>query len=91
MIAGTADDLVSYEKASCYIYEHLVNSDRVFISFIGKGHMMVENEEVISRINHFAVAFFGTYLQGHQDLGRYFSEDFVARQDGLAWGVYKDN
>jgi len=89
IIAGTADDLVSYEMASCYIYEHLVNSDRVLVSFIGKGHMMVENEEVIGRIDHFAVAFFGYYLQGREDLARYFSEDFVAQQDGLAWGVYE--
>ena len=89
IIAGTADDLVSYEMASCYIYEHLVNSDRVLISFIGRGHMMVEDEEVISRIDHFAVAFFGYYLQGREDLARYFSEDFVAQQDDLAWGVYE--
>jgi predicted dienelactone hydrolase len=89
IIAGTADDLVSYEMASCYIYEHLVNSDRVLISFIGRGHMMVEDEEVISRIDHFAVAFFGYYLQGREDLARYFLEDFVAQQDDLAWGVYE--
>jgi hypothetical protein len=74
---------------SCYVYEHLVNSDRVLISFIDKDHMMVENEEVIGRIDHFAVAFFGYYLQGREDLARYFSEDFVAQQDGLAWGVYE--
>jgi predicted dienelactone hydrolase len=91
IIAGTADDLVSYEMASCYIYEHLVNSDRVLISFIGRGHMMVEDEEVISRIDHFAVAFFGYYLQGREDLARYFLEDFVAQQYDLAWGVYEGN
>jgi len=89
IIAGTADDLVSYEMTSCYVYEHLVNSDRVLISFIDKDHMMVENEGVIGRIDHFAVAFFGYYLQGREGLARYFSEDFVAQQDGLAWGVYE--
>jgi len=89
-IAGTADDLVSYEMTSCYVYDHLVNSDGALISFIGRGHMMVQNEEVIARINHFAVAFFGHYLQRREDLARYFSEDFVADQDGLAWGVYED-
>jgi predicted dienelactone hydrolase len=89
IIAGTADDLVSYEMASCYIYEHLVNSDRVLISFIGRGHMMVEDEEVIGRIDHFAVAFFGYYLQGREDRARYFLEDFVAQRDDLAWGVYE--
>jgi len=89
IIAGTADDLVSYKMTSCYVYDHLVNSDRYLISFIGKGHMMVENQEVIRRINHFAIAFFGYYLQSHIEYADYFSEDFVAQFNDLAWGIYK--
>ena len=88
IIAGTADDLVSYEMTSCYVYEHLVNSDKILISFIGKKHMMVEQPEVISRINHFAVAFMGYYLQGHTEYADYFSEGFVSQFDDLFWGVY---
>jgi predicted dienelactone hydrolase len=91
IIAGTADDLASYEMSSCYIYEHLANSDRILISFIGKGHMMVENKEVISRINHFAVAFFGYYLQGRIEYADYFSEVYVSQFDDLFWGVYPDD
>ena len=89
IIAGTADDIVSYKMTSCYVHEHLVNSDTALISFIGRNHMMVEDEEVIRRINHFAVAFFGYYLQGREDLARYFSEEFVAQYNDLAWGVYE--
>ena len=89
IIAGTADDLVSYRMTSCYVYEHLVNSDRLLISFIGKGHMMVENQEVIDQINHFAVAFFAYYLQGNIEKADYFSQDFVAQVDDLAWGIYE--
>ena len=74
---------------SCYVYDHLVNSDKVLISFIGKDHMMVEDKQVIGRIDHFAVAFFGYYLQGREDLVRYFSEAFVAQHSDLAWGIYK--
>jgi predicted dienelactone hydrolase len=88
IIAGTADDLVSYEMTSCYVYEHLVNADRFLISFIGKQHMMVEQPEVISRINHFAVAFMGYYLQDHTEYADYFSEGFVSQFDDLFWGVY---
>ena len=88
IIAGTADDLVSYKMTSAYVYEHLVNAERYLISFIGKGHMMVENAEVISQINHFAVAFFGYYLQTNLDYPEYFSEEFVAQVDGLAWGIF---
>ena len=90
VIAGTADDLVSYKMTSCYVYEHLVNADRFLISFIGKQHMMVEQSEVISRINHFAVAFFGYYLQGRTEYADYYSEDFVNQFDDLAWGIYAD-
>jgi len=89
IIAGTADDLVSYKMTSCYVYDHLVNSDRVLISYIGKGHMMVEQSEVISRIDHFAVAFFGYYLQDRKDFARYFSEEFVTQYSDLTWGVYE--
>lgn len=89
IIAGTADELVSYEMTSCYVYEHLVNSDSVLISFIDRGHMMVEDKEVIKRINHFAVAFFGDYLMGREDLAHYFSEDFVAKQGDIAWGCLR--
>ncbi len=88
IVAGTTDDLVSYKMTSCYVYEHLVNVERYLISFIGKGHMMVENEKVISQINHFAVAFFGYHLQKHTGYAEYFSEPFVSQVDGLAWGIY---
>ena len=41
----------------------------------------------LKRMGHFAVAFFGHHLQGREDLAYYFSEDFVAGFDDLAWGV----
>lgn len=93
IISGTADAVFSYnayKMNSCYVYEHLVNSDRVLISFIGKDHMMVEQSQVIRQINHFAVAFFGYYLQGREDFARYFSEEFVTQFNDLAWGVYEE-
>jgi predicted dienelactone hydrolase len=90
IIAGTADELVSYKMTSSYVYEHLVNSDKVLISFIGKHHMMVEQNEVIRRINHFTVAFFGYYLQGRMEYADYFSENYVSHFDDLFWGVYPD-
>lgn len=89
IIAGTADNLVSYEMTSCYVYEHLVNPDRFLISFVGKDHGMVDNEEVVARIDHFAAAFFGYYLQGREDYAAYFAEEFVEQHDDLAWGVYQ--
>jgi len=94
IISGTADAVYpynAYKMTSCYIYDHLVNSDRVLISFIDKDHlMMVEQSQPISQINHFAVAFFGHYLQGREDFAHYFSEEFVTQYNDLAWGVYEE-
>jgi len=52
--------------------------------------MMVYDRKAVARMAHFAVAFFGYHLQGCQDLAWYFSEDFVAQHDDLAWGVYQN-
>jgi len=42
----------------------------------------------VAYMKHLAAAFFGYYLQGRDDYAEYFSEDFVAQHDELAWGVY---
>lgn len=52
-------------------------------------HVMIERDEPTLRMKHFAVAFFGYHLQGRQEYADYFSEKFVSKQDGLAWGVYE--
>jgi hypothetical protein len=43
---------------------------------------------MVARMAHFATAFFGHHLQGRQDFEQYFSDEFVALHDDLAWGVY---
>ena len=84
IINSTKDELY---KENSVIYEHLGTSDKSFISFVGQDHMMIYSEEMIARMAHFAVAFFGYHLQGREDFTTFFSEDFVSQQDGLAWGV----
>jgi predicted dienelactone hydrolase len=85
IIDGTHDEL--YQE-NALIFEHLGTSDKAFISFIGKDHMMIYEQDSIARMAQFAVAFFGYHLQSRQDLVTYFSEDYVSHQEGLAWGVY---
>jgi predicted dienelactone hydrolase len=85
MLVATRD-LLYPENA--LIYEHLGTPDKALISFIGEDHSMVFDAEMKARMAHFAVAFFGYHLQGREDLASYFSEDFVAQHDDLAWGVY---
>jgi hypothetical protein len=42
---------------------------------------------MVARMAHFAAAFFGYHLQGKDDLAYYFSEEWVAQCEDLAWGV----
>jgi predicted dienelactone hydrolase len=89
IIAATQDEIVPYEFEAAHIFEHLKTADRFMVSFIGNGHMMVLNKEQAGRMNHFATAFFGYYLQGKSDYAEYFSENFVSQFDDLVWGVYE--
>ena len=91
IICGTNDryDRLSvYDTESVYIFEHLGTPDRTLISFVGWNHFMIYSTEPVERMQHFATAFFGTYLQRRADYAKYFSEDFVAQYEDLAWGVY---
>ena len=71
------------------IVEHLGAPEKALISFVGLGHMMIYNKQAVARMAHFAVAFFGTHLQGREDLAYYFSGDFVDQYTDLYWGVYQ--
>jgi predicted dienelactone hydrolase len=85
MLAATEDELY---PENVLIFDHLGTPDKALISFIGRDHGMIEDEQATARMAHFAVAFFGYHLQGRADLAGYFSEDFVAQYDDLAWGAY---
>jgi len=85
IIVATQDELY---PENVLIFKYLGVADKRLISFIGPNHMMIYDEEMIARMAHFAVAFFGYHLQGRQDLAQYFSEDFVAQYADLAWGEY---
>jgi predicted dienelactone hydrolase len=89
IIAATEDQLTPYQIEPVYIFKHLGSPERFLVSFVDKGHMMVFESEQAKRMNHFATAFFGYYLQGREDYAEYFLEDFVAQFDDLAWGIYK--
>ena len=88
IIGATKDDMNFYDLEAAYIFEHLGTPDKSMISFIDEEHMMVEEYEPVVRMKHFATAFFGHYLQGKGEYAEYFSEKFVSKRDGLAWGVY---
>ncbi len=85
MMAGTQD--VLYQE-NTFIYDHLGTLDRTFISFLNRDHMMmVEEEDAIRKIAHFAAAFFGYHLQRKGELAAYYAQEFVSQFDDLAWGT----
>ena len=88
IISATEDELCNYNREAVYIYEHIGTPDKTMISIIGQGHMMVYDTVMVSRMAHFAVAFFGYHLQGRDDYAEFFSEDFLNQYADLAWGVY---
>ena len=89
VLNGPSPDEEALYRENALIFEHMETADKALITFLNRTHMMIYDDEAVARISHFAVAFFGYHLQGREDLAYYFSEDFVARHDDLAWGVYE--
>ena len=87
MIGSTGDSLY---KEDALIFENLGSPDKTLITFVGKDHMMIYESEMVTRMAHFAVAFFSYHLKRMQDMAWYFSEDYVNQQSGLASGVVLD-
>jgi len=85
VLVGTEDGLY---LDNSIIFEHLGTPDKALISFVGQSHGMIFDQQMVARLAHFMVAFFGYHLQGRQEMAQYFSEELVAQHDDLAWGVY---
>ena len=88
IIAATGDTINLYGLEAAYIFDHLGTPDRAMVSFVGEGHMMIENPERVARMQHFAVAFFGYHLRGQTTYADYLSKEFIAGYPDLAWGKY---
>ncbi len=70
------------------MFEHMPKDRAALITNVGYDHMILLDPAGLGRMRHFMVAFFGYHLQGRSEYAPYFSREFVAQQDGLAWGVY---
>jgi len=89
IIAGTDDVDCNYNHEAVYIFERIGTADKRLISFVGEDHYMVYDPQMVSRMAHFAVAFFGYQLQGREELAWYLAQDFIALHEDLAWGAYE--
>jgi hypothetical protein len=85
LILVSTEDL--WYSENVLILEHMGTPEKSLISFVGRDHMMIYDREIIARMAHFAVAFFGYHLQGREELAYCFSEEFVSQREDLAWGV----
>jgi predicted dienelactone hydrolase len=90
ILVGTADTGCDYNREAVAIFKQIGTSNKTLISFIGEDHGMLFNDEPYLKMKHFVTAFLGYHLQGREDYADYFSEKFVSKRDGLAWGIYEE-
>lgn len=93
MVAGPADFDCPYDHDAAFAYAHLGSHDRYLLTLVDATHMAVGNPTFWPVFHQFEAAFFGYYLQGHQDDDQYLSADYVTRLAAqtnlkLAWGPY---
>lgn len=88
IIGAAQDDINLYDFEAVYIYNHLGTSQKTLITFLEKSHMMILDTAAVSRMKHFAAAFFGFHLQGRSDYAGYYSKEFLAKYGDLFFGVY---
>ncbi len=89
LIGALEDEYNFYDREAAVIFKQLGSPDKSMITFVNESHMMIESKDPVARMKHFAVAFFGYHLQGQKDYANYFSEKFVSKLEGMAWGVYQ--
>ena len=88
LTAGTSEGQ-RYEE--CFqIYKELGTTEKTFVSFVKKGHMMIFAAEAPKTMQHLAIAFFSHHLKGYAAYEYYFSEEFVSQVEDLAWGWYEE-
>ncbi|MBN1201342.1 MAG: prolyl oligopeptidase family serine peptidase [Anaerolineae bacterium] len=91
LIGNTADTLCDYERDAVFIHEHLGATDNYLLSLIGVDHLQPgEDKNVQAIYNHFTTAFFGYYLQGHEDYADFLTAEYVGQFEDLAWSAVED-
>ncbi|MBL8156838.1 MAG: hypothetical protein JNM70_21860, partial [Anaerolineae bacterium] len=86
IIGLEADDRCQYERDALSMYEHLGSVERALLTVSRQGHDdAATNRDAQAIFNHFAVAFFGYYLQGKTDYAQYLTAEYVSTIENLAW------
>ncbi len=88
IVSAAEDDINYYALEAVPIFEQLGSKQKMMISFIDQGHMMIYDDEPVMKMTHLAAAFFGYYLQGKTDYQAYLTEKTINCTNTLTWGVY---
>ena len=88
LLLANSDDVDSPYHFAVDIADAVPPQFGVMITFVGKGHNLILDEQDLGHIRHLMVAFFGYHLLGRQDYAPLFSEEFVKQHPELAWGAY---
>lgn len=88
ILDGTEDDINYYQLETVTIFEQIGSEDKTLISFTGKDHFMIFDEEQVEKMSMLATAFFSYHLKDEEAYLTYFSEEFINTQPDLVWGVY---
>lgn len=87
LIASTDDEFSPYQIETKFLFSNLGASEKALITFMNQSHMMVEKADVVTKLKHFATAFFGYHLQGRSDLQKFVSQDDISQFKELYWGI----
>jgi predicted dienelactone hydrolase len=92
IVTTTANIAVSYDNEVVPVYNNLGMDNRFLVTLIDYrwvpgGHVRWPHPREQAYYNHFALAFFGTYLQGQDAYADYLTPEAVAGYDDVAWGV----
>lgn len=86
LMGAVKDEFCPYERDAVFIFENLGVEEKFLLSFINEGHLFFMNFGAQDYEKHFATAFFGYYLQGHEDYAAYFTAEYVEQFKDLVWG-----
>jgi predicted dienelactone hydrolase len=89
IMGATRDRIAPYERDAAFMYTHLGAQERFLLTFVGDDHLFIGSPKNMQPAFHFSMAFFGYYLQEHEDYAEYLTEDFVEQFEYLAWGSYE--
>lgn len=93
IVAATRDEYNPYPVNVVPAFEHMGTADHYLLTMVGEDHYFPIDPTKQPALAHFAVAYFGYYLQDNAEYASYLTGDYVSSltdSDGLVWGVYSE-